>query len=631
MSTPNLTIDVQPVEGGRVVFLPLAAEATGQTAQFKLVIRLQITNHESKSVNIDAVRFSFPGSSDSPIDMMLVNVDIDPGKNQFWSNGVVTFPDKSKKSNAVYLNDPAPGKVAVEVSAKGFTTPVKVTMDLAPYKAQQPDNAFLFPFSQTDCRIGEYLVTSAQHWANGGSMGGQIYAHDITFQGLDENGKWSALLPNKDGKKNPDYRIWGKKIRAVADGIVTEVVDGVDTNPNPGSFPKPVPAQLAGNHYWVQHGDVSVLYAHMQKGLLNPNTSHVGAQVKAGEMLGLAGNSGNASGPHTHVQCQRASDGALRPLPFRKMWCVLEDKISPPDPKGPWVHMKGQGVPKDTVAIWAADSKPAWYPPGWGEIAYFGIKVGDYQDLFDRIVSSGYRPVWVDGYEVKGDISLNAIFRPENGPIWHARHGMDGNEYQAEFDKQKKAGKRLFNLTSYMDGGTIRYAAIWESTAAPAGHAYHGKTQAEHDTMSAAFKKEGMTPINVSVVSVDGKLFFAALWEKVDAGTWDLKTFLTPDQYQAEWDTQIKAGRTLAYLSAYQHNGGPRLSAVFQQKVAGKGGTVAKHGMSGVKMQSEYDKNLGEGLLTRVLAGYEQNGEATYAAAWREAPVGALEAAGGIG
>jgi hypothetical protein len=96
----------------------------------------------------------------------------------------------------------------------------------------------------------------------------------------------------------------------------------------------------------------------------------------------------------------------------------------------------------------------------------------------------------------------------------------------------------------------------------------------------------------------------------VDTGSLVLESFLTPAAYQQAWNDNNAAGRQLAYLVAYNHSDGPRFSAIFQQKVAGTGGTVGHHGLTAAQMQTNYDQNLAVGLLTRVIAGYDQNGQA---------------------
>jgi hypothetical protein len=607
--------------------LPIAPETAGQNSSIKLILGLTITNKEAASVHVSGITFSFPGSANSPVVMQVPGFDIPAGKSQFWANGVVN----NNANNEIFLPAPAPKQVTVSVTCNNFTSPATVTYDLAAYVTTASPSGFLFPFHQTDFRIGEYIVTSAIHWADGGG-GTQINAHDIGVQAIDPNThKWSQILPGTDGSKNEHWRIWGKPVRACADGTVVVVVDGIPANTVIGKFPASVP-DVAGNHYFIQHGDVVVLYAHMQAGTLNPALAHVGASVKAGDQLGLAGNSGNSTNPHTHIHAQKSSpSGPLRMLEFRDMWVVPPAKISPPDPAGPWVLVKDQGVPKDAVNIWTAASKPAWYPPGWAEIAYFGIPVADYQALFDHITSSGYRPVWFAGFQAGAKTMVNAIFRPQDSVNWSARHGLTADQYQQQFDAEKKAGKRLLNVNNYIENGQILYAGIWVDTPTPGLQAYHGKSAAEHQNLFDSLFKQGFMPINVSVVSQNGNRTYAAFYEKVDTGSLILKSFLTPAEYQQQWDDNHNAGRQLAYLIAYNHSDGPRFSAIFQQKVAGAGGTVGHHGLTAAQMQANYDQNLGAGLLTRVIAGYDQNGQATYAAAWRKAPAGALAAAGGIG
>jgi len=628
MSSPKLTFSVEPVESGKVLYLPLAAETAGQSPSLKLILALTITNHEAASVHVSGITFSFPGSAKLPIAMQVPGgLDIAAGHSQFWVNGVVA----SNSTNEVFLTVPAPPQVEVSVTCNSFATAATVTFDLAPYKTTENPAGFLFPFHQSDFRVGEYITTSAVHWANGGN-GTQINAHDIGVQAFDLNShKWSQILPGTDGSKNEHWRIWGKPVRAVADGMVVAVVDGVPTNTVLGQFPASV-IDGGGNHYFIQHGDVVVLYAHMQPGSLNPAIAHVGATVKEGQQLGLAGNSGNSTNPHTHIHAQKSNiNGPLRMLEFRDMWVLPQSQLNPPDPSGPWVLVKDQGVPKDPVCIWTAASHPAWYPPSWGEISYFGIPVGDYQVLFDRVTSAGYRPVFFAGFQTGGKTLVNVIFRPTDGVSWSAKHGLTAAQYQVEFNAEKSAGRRLLNLNNYIENGNILYAGIWVDTSTPGLQAYHGKNATEHQTLFDQFFKEGFMPINVSVVSKNGDRTYAAFYEKVDTGSLILKSFLTPAEYQQEWNDNSAAGRQLAYLDAYNHTDGPRFSAIFQQKVAGTGGTVGHHGLTAVQMQTNYNQNLAGGFLTRVIAGYDQNGQATYAAAWRKAPTGSLAAAGGIG
>ena len=113
------------------------------------------------------------------------------------------------------------------------------------------------------------------------------------------------LLVVKDGRsfsgpavEHASYYCWGEPVLAVADGVVTEAVDGLPDMPI-GDISSYTPA---GNHVVVRHGaEQHSLVAHLQKGSTRVKT---GDRVKAGQLLGLCGNSGRTSEPHIHFQLQ---------------------------------------------------------------------------------------------------------------------------------------------------------------------------------------------------------------------------------------------------------------------------------------------------------------------------------------
>src|SRR3954452_25531653 len=352
MSAPSLTISVEPSESGKAEYLPLAAPSAGAKSQVKVVLCLTIKNNESKAVHVKGIGYSFPGSSAPSTTMTGVSIDIPAGGTMQWSNGHGTLnkdtPQEVDYNNAVYLDAPAPAQVKASLTCTGFTSPATTTLDLVAFSSPNGSGGFLFPFSYFDLRDGEYMEASADHWANGGASGTQIFAHDIGCEGFD-SGSWSEKLPGKDGTKNEHWRIWGKPVRAVADGSVDSWTDGIATNTVLGQFPDPTPNPVQGNNIWVVHGDFKVNYCHFQKNTIPSALKVKGHPVKAGDLLGLAGNSGNSTNPHTHVQCQNGS--ALRGLPFRNMWVADTSTLDPPSPDGPWVPVSGKGVPLTTVAV----------------------------------------------------------------------------------------------------------------------------------------------------------------------------------------------------------------------------------------------------------------------------------------
>jgi murein DD-endopeptidase MepM/ murein hydrolase activator NlpD len=103
-----------------------------------------------------------------------------------------------------------------------------------------------------------------------------------------------------DSTKNANWYGYGTSVIAVADGIVTEVKDGIIENvPMSPTMAVPITLEtVGGNHVILDLGDgVYAFYAHLQPGSLKVK---LGDKVKRGQILGLLGNSGNSTAPHLH-------------------------------------------------------------------------------------------------------------------------------------------------------------------------------------------------------------------------------------------------------------------------------------------------------------------------------------------
>lgn len=433
MSVPNLSISVEPTESGKAVYLPLAPPFDGGEGQVKIVLCLTMTNNSGSKLDVSKIVYSFPGTSVADKSMTVLPLSIAAGATAQWSNGHGTNPDESTFYDAIYLDD-APPKVKVAVSCKGFSSPKTKTVDLAAFSSPNGSGGFLFPFSYADLREDEFMAASADHWANGGGPGTQIFAHDIGCVGAD-NG-WKETLDDKDGSKNSHWRIWGKSVRAVADGVVLSFSDGMDTNTVLGEFPTPTPSPAGGNNIWVQHGDYAVQYCHFQKNTipakLKTGTPASPVKVKAGDVLGKAGNSGNTTNPHTHIQCQKTdSSGALRGLPWRNMFVSEMGKIDdPPGPDGPWARVSGKGVPLEWVAIWPLRRNPRWL--GWQDLGgtiKSAPAVSSWEahrlDVFARGMDDALWHKWWDGSTWHNWQSLGGKFKDSPAAVSWGAHRID--------------------------------------------------------------------------------------------------------------------------------------------------------------------------------------------------------------
>lgn len=352
MSTPNLTITIEPFESGAVVYAPLAprTSADSPTGQLSLVLRL--TNNETSAVHANTVTVSFASPPNVSTAAIAVDLTLQPNQPVAWY---------FQAQDNIILPVPAPSALTVGLLCDGFTTPATLTGPLAAYESPVA-GGYAFPAKRDDLGLGEFWRgRSAVHGAAGGGV--QLFGYDLWVEAFDTQlSQWNALVPGGAFEVNADHRAWGKSVIAMADGVVQSWEGDIPTNPDPPADLSP-PNPVEGNHFYIQHGTDLVLYAHLELGSLNPQLtqSPSGAPVKTGDFLGLSDNSGNSSGPHLHIHAIKGTQpwqGPPRPILFRDINVIDRAALNPPDPSGPWVTANEQALPSADALIWPSPVKP---------------------------------------------------------------------------------------------------------------------------------------------------------------------------------------------------------------------------------------------------------------------------------
>lgn len=387
------------------------------------------------------------------------------------------------------------------------------------------------------------------------------------------------------------------KIVAAAPGTVRFVVDKFTENRPDGN-------PCNNNFVWIEHANGEwTKYSHVQHNSASKTAGiKAGQQVSAGTFLGLQGDVGCAHGAHLHWEV-----------------AVPTDPKDPIDDQG---FIKGiNRIPKVCGAKNALYVKDEHYIArdlrhGAKEVAYHGVSAERYQDLFDSVTGCGYHVDWIDGFAKGGDAYYNVVFRPNvSGKGYASFHGMSGDQYQAKFDEWVGQHKyRLTHVDVYNVGDKLRYAAVFESGSGPDYVAYHGIGTADHQQRFNDLTKKGFVPTVLSVASVDGKRTFAGIYVKQSVGAFEAQQAMSGAQYQAEFDSNNKAGRHLSYLNVYVHEGKPQFTAIWVAQPAAS--VLARHGLNSDQYHDQWVSALGSGLLTQAITGYVDGGQVRYAAFW---------------
>jgi hypothetical protein len=189
--------------------------------------------------------------------------------------------------------------------------------------------------------------------SHGTDLLGQRYAYDLVRTDhrrgfhLHPGGTLRWLLV---GGRTRDCYGWGQPVHAALDGVVVQAVDGVPERrwlhpvreswvaaKTTVSFARRGldPARLAGNHVIVATARTYALYAHLAPGSVAVTS---GQRVRAGEVLGRVGHSGNSTAPHLHFHLMDSPD----PLLARGIPCAFAAYLVERD--GQWQRVEG-GIP----------------------------------------------------------------------------------------------------------------------------------------------------------------------------------------------------------------------------------------------------------------------------------------------
>ncbi len=255
--------------------------------------------------------------------------------------------------------------------------------------------------------------------------------------------------------------------------------------------------------------------------------------------------------------------------------------------------------------------------PGRGIYARHGAIGTAYQDVFVDVATAGYRPVHVDAFDIDGTPYFNAIFHANQGGLWLARHHLDLPTYLATVSTSARGGYQLTQLDSYVESGTVYYAALFVQQKGPAPVTYADVDEATHVARQTQLAGQGYHPVNVTVVGRGGTRRVSALFAQGDVGAWVAEHSIRAIDLDAEVEKQKRAGLHLKALDAYTLDGVVYYSAVWDSLAWGAHESVS-HGLSPREYQDEFDRMKRAGMWVRIVTGVNAGENGEYAAVWSD-------------
>ncbi len=194
---------------------------------------------------------------------------------------------------------------------------------------------------------------------------------------------------------------------------------------------------------------------------------------------------------------------------------------------------------------------------------------------------------------------------------WVARHGMSSKQYQDNFSKLNNKGFRLTAVDGYLVNGKIYYAALWEKGNTSGLVARHGLTGKQYQDEFNEWSGKGYRLIHVDGYSDGNQARYAAIWQKGSQAGLKARHGMTGKQYQDEFSANHKAGYRLIHVSGYGVKGKVYYAAIWKKEK--NNNYIARHGLSSQQYQEVFSDYSKKGFKLTQVDSYDADGKVYYA------------------
>ncbi len=179
-------------------------------------------------------------------------------------------------------------------------------------------------------------------------------------------------------------------------------------------------------------------------------------------------------------------------------------------------------------------------------IARHGISAADYQKVFDE--AKGFRPKIISAFTVNGQARFAGVWIKDNSVAWVARHNLNPQQYQTEFNKWTQQGYKVACISGYTVNGQEMYAAVWEKQNGPLWAARHGIQGKFYQYEFDNFYYQGYRPRFINAYNVGNQDKFAGVWDNGNISGADMQKI---DQaIQGYMSTNNVPGISIAFCKA---------------------------------------------------------------------------------
>ena len=188
--------------------------------------------------------------------------------------------------------------------------------------------------------------------------------------------------------------------------------------------------------------------------------------------------------------------------------------------------------------------------------------------------------------------------------------------FKSEAIKWEKMGYRPTDVSGYRHKGKDEYFGIWTKEEGPPFVIKIDMTSSQYQTMFNALKGKGFRLTHVSGFASGGIAKYAAIWEKKTGPSYVAKHNMSGTKLQNEFNKLKSRGYRPVHINGYSVARKPRFAAIWEKSQGPL--YEMKHGMSETQFRKKRINMRKAGFELTGASGYEQSGKPRFVALWEK-------------
>ncbi|MEA5567336.1 hypothetical protein [Anabaena sp. UHCC 0399] len=221
-----------------------------------------------------------------------------------------------------------------------------------------------------------------------------------------------------------------------------------------------------------------------------------------------------------------------------------------------------------------------------------------------------------------GKIAILPDFSQGNKEI--ARHGIPDSQYQFVFDQITKSGYRLEWIDGFSVNGKIYFNALFRPNNGVAWASFHNLTSSQYQAKFNQYTKAGYRPTQVESYLNGNTVLYAAIFAKDNGPSFTAYHGLSTNEHQKRIDDLTKNGWRPKNISVVSINGNRSYAALYEKTNVGS--FVAKSFLTSAQYQQLFNENQQQGRQVAYLNAYQHNGQTRFTAIWNSVSQGTFKA-----